>query len=218
MSDFFTSTQRELQSEFGTTGLADRIEEAVVAEELSDKQAEFINSQNMFYLSTIDEFGYPSCSYKGGDFGFVRVVDSKSIFFPNYDGNGMFMSMGNIQAKAKVGLLFIDFQTPQRIRVRGNAQCLRKGPMLDSYPGANLVVEVKVSHVWVNCPRYIHRMQSMESSPYVPAEDGTVPLALWKRVDLVQDVLTDKDQASAKSLGLLTIEEYDDYVARGKLL
>ena len=218
MGDFFTLAQRELQGEFETTDLADRIVEAVVTEELSDPQAEFIHSRNMFYLSTIDESGYPSCSYKGGDLGFVRVINPVTIVFPNYDGNGMFMSMGNIQDKEKVGLLFIDFETPQRLRLRGEARCLREGPMLDSYPGANLVVEISVNHVWVNCPRYVHRMQPLEQSPYLPGKDGAVSLALWKRVDLIQDVLTAEDRAEAESLGLITLEEYESYVARGKLV
>ncbi|MEC7767175.1 MAG: pyridoxamine 5'-phosphate oxidase family protein [Pseudomonadota bacterium] len=218
MGDFFTLAQRQLQGEFKTTDLADRIVEAVVTEELSDPQAEFIHSRNMFYLSTIDESGYPSCSYKGGDLGFVRVINPVTIVFPNYDGNGMFMSMGNIQDKAKVGLLFIDFETPQRLRLRGEARCLREGPMLDSYPGANLVVEISVNHVWVNCPRYVHRMQPLEQSPYLPGKDGAVSLALWKRVDLIQDVLAAEDRAEAGSLGLITLEEYEAYVARGKLL
>ena len=218
MNDFFTEAQRKLQSEFETTDLADRIVEAVVTEELSDLQSEFILNRNMFYLSTIDESGYPSCSYKGGDLGFVRVIDPRTVVFPNYDGNGMFMSMGNIQAKEKVGLLFIDFETPQRLRLRGEARCHRKGPMLASYPGANLVVEISVDHVWVNCPRYVHRMQSLEESPYLPGKDGNIALALWKRIDIVQDVLKSQDRAEAESLGLITVEEYESYVARGKLL
>ena len=218
MNDFFTEAQRELQCEFETTDLADRIVEAVVTEELSDQQAEFIHNRNMFYLSTIDESGYPSCSYKGGDLGFVRVTDPGTVVFPNYDGNGMFMSMGNIIAKTKVGLLFIDFETPQRLRLRGEARCHREGPMLASYPGANLVIEISVDHVWVNCPRYVHRMQSLEKSPYLPGKDGTVSLALWKRIDIVQDVLKSDDCAEAESLGLITVEEYESYVARGKLL
>ena len=218
MEQFYTEAQRSLQDEFFTRELAERIKEAVVTEELSDDQAAFIQSRNMFYLSTVDEQGYPSCSYKGGDTGFVRVVDPKTILFPSYDGNGMFMSVGNIQAKSKVGLLFIDFQTPQRIRVRGEARCIKEGPILKSYPGANLVIELIVSNVWVNCPRYIRQMNLAEQSPYVPEKDGTIPLALWKRVDLVQDVITDEDRKKAESLGLITIEEYEADVASGKLL
>ena len=218
MEQFYTEAQRTLQNEFSTRNLAERIKEAVVTEILSDQQAAFIHSRNMFYLSTVDELGYPSCSYKGGDIGFVRVIDPKTLVFPNYDGNGMFMSTGNIQAKSKIGLLFIDFQTPQRIRVRGEAKCIKEGPVLKSYPGANLAVELTISNVWVNCPRYIHRMNLSDQSPYIPAKDGTIPLALWKRVDLVQDVITDKDRAEAESLGIITIDEYEANVANGKLL
>ena len=218
MEQFYTEAQRTLQNEFSTRDLAERIKEAVVTEALQDQQAAFIHSRNMFYLSTVDELGYPSCSYKGGDIGFVRVIDPKTIVFPNYDGNGMFMSTGNIQAKSKIGLLFIDFQTPERIRVRGKAKCIKEGPILKSYPGANLVVELTVSNAWINCPRYIHRMDLSDQSPYIPAKDGTIPLALWKRVDLVQDVITDKDRAEAESLGIITIDEYEANVANGKLL
>jgi hypothetical protein len=80
------------------------------------------------------------------------------LVFPSYDGNGMFMSLGNIEARTKVGLLFIDFVKPRRLRVRGEARILRDGPMLKSYPGAKAAVEVTIERVWQNCPRYVHRM------------------------------------------------------------
>ena len=217
MSDLFTKTQRQLQNEFNTGPLADRIVDAVVTEELADGQADFIHSRDMFYLATVDETGFPSCSYKGGSTGFVRVLDPQTLVFPNYDGNGMFMSMGNIEAQAKVGLLFIDFERPQRMRLRGTARCLRSGPLFDSYPGASLVVSVHVNHVWVNCPRYVHRMQPIEPSPYLPDEQGNATIALWKRVDLLQDVLSEADQAAAQALGLITIETYEESVAQGRL-
>ena len=218
MADFFTPTQRQMQAEFNTTALADRIVEAVVTQTLTDDQTAFIHNRNMFFLSTIDEAGFPSCSYKGGAVGFVRVTNPGTLYFPNYDGNGMFMSMGNIQAQNKVGLLFVDFETPQRIRIRGSARCLREGPMLDSYPGASLVVEVSIEHLWVNCPRYVHKLQAIEESPYLPNASGSTALALWKRVDLLQDVLNDADRAEAASLGVITIEDYDAKVLRGEVL
>lgn len=217
MSNFFTDTQRQLQTEFESTQLADRIVEAAVNEELSADQMNFIHARNMFFLATVDEFGFPSCSYKGGNVGFVRATSPTTLYFPSYDGNGMFMSLGNIDANQKVGLLFVDFETPQRIRVRGDARCLRSGPMLDSYPGADLVVEVSIAHVWVNCPRYVHRMSPEEASPYVPDAQGETPLAMWKRVDLLQDVLSEADKQQAEQLGLISIEEYDSRVAAGSL-
>ena len=217
MSDFFTATQRKLQHEFASTALADRIVEAAVDNTLSDQHAEFIQTRNMFYLATIDETGFPSCLYKGGSVGCVRVLNPNTIIFPHYNGNGMFMSMGNIEAQAKVGLLFVDYERPQRLRLRGAARCLRDEPMLDSYPGANLVVEVTIEHAWVNCPRYVHRMKPIETSPYLPKEDGTATLALWKRIDLMQDVISESERAQAQGMGVLTIEEYGAYVAQGRL-
>jgi predicted pyridoxine 5'-phosphate oxidase superfamily flavin-nucleotide-binding protein len=215
MSEFYTSTQRQLQDEFATRGLADRLVEATVTDELTDEQTAFVHGRNMFFLSTIDEWGFPSSSYKGGASGFVRVPDSRSLVFPSYDGNGMFMSLGNIEAQAKVGLLFIDFETPQRTRVRGQARLVRAGPMLESYPGANVVVEVAIERVWQNCARYIHKMSPVEQSPYVPVGDGTAKLALWKRIDVIQDVVSAADNAEAESVGLITIEEYEALVAQG---
>jgi hypothetical protein len=147
----------------------------------------------------------------------VRVVSPRVLVFPAYDGNGMFMSLGNIEARAKVGLLFIDFQKPRRLRLRGEARLLRDGPMLKSYPGAKAAVEVAIERVWQNCPRYVHRLHLVEPSPYVPATDGTAKLAMWKRIDIVQEVLTDADRAEANAVGLITTEEYEARVERGEL-
>ncbi len=193
--------------------MAERLVEALVTDELTDEQTAFVHSRNMFFLSTIDERGFPSSSYKGGASGFVRVPDSRSLVFPSCDGKGMFMSLGNIEDQAKVGLLFIDFETPQR--VRGEARLLRKGPMLESYPGAKVVVEVAIERVWKNCARYVHKMSPVEQSPYVPADDGSAKFALWKRNDVIQDVISAADHAEAESMGLITIEEYEALVAQG---
>lgn len=215
MSEFYTPTQRRLQDEFATRSLADRLAEALVSSELSAEQTAFVHGQNMFFLSTMDELGFPSASYKGGAAGFVRVPDSGTLTFPSYDGNGMFLSLGNIEHNPKVGLLFIDFQTPHRLRIRGEARLLREGPMVSSYPGADVVVEVAIASVWQNCPRYVHKMSMAAQSPYVPNQDGSARLALWKRIDVVQDVINPADRAEAESLGLISVEEYEAMVANG---
>jgi predicted pyridoxine 5'-phosphate oxidase superfamily flavin-nucleotide-binding protein len=115
MSDFYTPAQQALQQQFETKQLADRLESTIVLAELPPQHAEFVSQQNMFFLSTVDQYGFPSCSYKGGAKGFVKVLNEKVIEFPNYDGNGMFMSQGNIVDCAKVGMLFINFETPHRV-------------------------------------------------------------------------------------------------------
>ena len=217
-SAFYTPAQRALQDEFDSRALADRLEAAIVTPALSIEQCDFIHARNMFFLSTIDEDGFPSSSYKGGAIGFARCIDNQTLVFPSFDGNGMFMSMGNISASVKVGLLFIDFETPQRLRVRGEAKLLREGPVLDSYPGAELAVEVIIERVWQNCPRYVHKMQSVEPSPHVPLKDGTVRFALWKRIDAMQDVLNESDRAEAMRLGLITGEAYQEEILKGESL
>ena len=216
MTDFYTPAQRKLQDEFETRGLADRLVDAIVTEELTAQQTAFIHGRNLFFLSTIDELGFPSASYKGGAPGFVRAPNARTLVFPSYDGNGMFMSLGNIEAQSKIGLLFIDFETPQRMRVRGEARLLRDGPMLASYPGADLAVEVAIEHVWQNCPRYVHRMQPLTQSPYIPAADGSRKLAEWKRIDVIQDVLSESDRSEAAAMGLITTAEYEAKVTGGE--
>ena len=154
MEPFFSPAQRTLQVARQTTQLADRLLEASVSTSLSDDQARFVESRPLFFLATVDAFGFPSCSYKGGAPGFVRALSPTRLTFPHFDGNGMFMSLGNIADRAKIGMLFIDFERPQRLRVRGEAQLIDSGPLVESYPGAQYVVQLEVSNVWVNCPRY----------------------------------------------------------------
>ncbi|MDH3627776.1 MAG: pyridoxamine 5'-phosphate oxidase family protein [Acidobacteriota bacterium] len=217
MTELYTPTQRLLQDEFNARGLADRVADTISADELADFHEAFISERNMFFLGTVDETGFPSCSYKGGAPGFVRVVDANTIVFPNYDGNGMFMSQGNIQATAKVGLLFINFEKPQRMRLRGTAKLLRDGPMLASYPGSMTVTEIAVEKVWLNCARYVHPMTPTELSTFLPRDDGSYKLAPWKRIDILQEVITDEERAEAAKLGLITAEEYAGMEARGEV-
>ena len=217
MTDFYTDSHRRLQDEFNSRGLADRVADTIAADELADHHVDFISARNMFFLSTVDENGFPSCSYKGGAPGFVRVLDSKTVVFPNYDGNGMFMSQGNIEATSKVGLLFISFEVPQRMRLRGVAKLLRSGPMLESYPGALTVTEIAVDKVWLNCARYVHRMQPESLSPFLPRGDGSFKLAPWKRIDILQDVITESEREEAQALGLITAEKYAEMESRGEV-
>ena len=212
MSEFYTDAQRALQEAFGTRPLADRLEAAIVTPALQPDQLDFVHGRDFCFLSTVDADGFPSVSYKGGAPGFVRCPDATTLVFPSYDGNGMFVSMGNVEACGRVGLLFMDFEVPRRVRVRGSARLVREGPMVDSYPGADLVVEVAIERVWQNCPRYVHRMERVAASGHVPDAHGRARFAAWKRIDAVQDVLSVEDRAEALERGLLTAAEYEALV------
>jgi predicted pyridoxine 5'-phosphate oxidase superfamily flavin-nucleotide-binding protein len=217
VTDFYTSTQRRLQEEFGARSLADRVMESIVTEELGEHHVSFITARNMFFLATVDENGFPSCSYKGKAPGFVRVLNPATVVFPNYDGNGMYMSQGNIEATAKVGLLFINYEVPQRMRLRGTAKLHRQGALVKSYPGAITVTEISIERVWLNCARYVHRMIPKELSAFLPRDDGTYRLAPWKRIHELQSVISEKERKEAESLGLITAEEYAEMEARGEV-
>jgi predicted pyridoxine 5'-phosphate oxidase superfamily flavin-nucleotide-binding protein len=190
---------RRLQDRFDTRRLADRLDERFVQRGTIDADDRaFIERLDMFFLATADAAGHPQCSYKGGDPGFVRVLDERTVAFPNYDGNGMYLSMGNVLVNPHVGMLFVDFvsKRPSRLRVNGVARVDEHDPLLESWPGAQFVIRVDVVEVFPNCPRYIHRMALVERSSYVPPADGTPPpVPGWKRTDWACDVLPADDPA-----------------------
>src|SRR5205823_3593870 len=140
MSAIYHQGSRDLQETFDTTRIADRIEELLVSDEISDHDKAFIESRDMFFLATADDAGLPNCSYKGGEPGFVRVIDEHTVAFPNYDGNGMYLSMGNLRVNAAVGMLFIDFERGHRMRLNGIASVDPNDPLMTHYPEAQFVV------------------------------------------------------------------------------
>ncbi|WP_336490749.1 pyridoxamine 5'-phosphate oxidase family protein [Methylobacterium nigriterrae] len=216
MASLYSEAHRALQEEFGTVKLANRLDTDWVHEAISADEAAFISSRDMFFLSSVDPDGMPTVSYKGGNPGFVKVIGESALVFPGFDGNGMFYSMGNVEGQAKVGLLFIDFETPHRVRVQGHAKLLRDDPLMAEYTEAKYLVRVDVTKIWVNCPRYIHKYRKIAQNKYVPMPDRETPLASWKRLDLAHDVISDGDRARVAKEGRLEVPEYEAMVARGE--
>jgi predicted pyridoxine 5'-phosphate oxidase superfamily flavin-nucleotide-binding protein len=189
---------RQLQDEFDTRRLADRLDEKFLREPvIGDAERAFIERLDMFFLATADAAGRPQCSYKGGEPGFVRVIDQRTVAFPNYDGNGMYLSMGNLAVNPQVGMLFIDFgsERPSRLRLNGLASVDARDALLGAYPEAQFVVRVKATQVFPNCPRYIHRLKPVERSSFVPQIGRATPVPEWKRSDWARDVLPIHDPA-----------------------
>jgi predicted pyridoxine 5'-phosphate oxidase superfamily flavin-nucleotide-binding protein len=196
MSERYHDGSRQLQDQFDTRRLADRLVERLDHDVISPHEAAFIARMNMFFLATADAGGQPQCSYKGGDPGFLRVVDEHTLAFPNYDGNGMYLSIGNLLVNPQVSLLLVDFENPSRLRIEGVASIDEHDELLSHYPGAQFVVRVEVRRVFPNCPRYIHRMTQVERSPFVPQQDVPTPVPDWKRSDLAAGVLPKGDPAA----------------------
>jgi len=180
---------RTLQDRFDSRRIADRLEEVTVHAEFTPDDRAFIESRAMFFLATADAEGRPDCSYKGGLPGFVRVVDPTTLAFPSYDGNGMFRSLGNVVMNPQVGLLFLDFERPRRIRVQGVASLHEDDELVAAFAGAQLVVRVRSTAIFPNCPRYVHRMELVEPSIFSPRPGEEPPVPDWKRMEVFRDYL-----------------------------
>ena len=216
MSKLFNDDHRALQDMFDSRRLADRLEQTTVFDVVSGRNKRFIESRDMFFLATVNRAGRPTVSYKGGAPGFVRVVNDTTLAFPSYDGNGMFLSIGNIAGRGAVGMLFIDFETPQRLRLQGTASIDFDDPLMASYDEADLVVRVAVEAVFANCPRYIHPHRKHSQSRYVPAPGAATPFPGWKRIDDMQDALPARDAGRTDAAGgELTLFEYLDKLDAG---
>ncbi len=217
----FTYTQeaRKLQDRFDTRNLADAELAVIVHDELTEPDKAFVSGAEFFWLATVDDKGSPTVSFKGGAPGFVHVLNDRTLLFPNYDGNGMYYSMGNVATTSEIGMLFMAFDRPARLRVQGKAQLTDDPALVSRFPGAQFAIQVNITALITNCPRYIPRMQRMEPSRYVPDAAGVQPIPGWKRIDAIQGVLPARDQNKADTAGgLITMDQWGGMVAEGNPL
>ena len=172
---------RSLQDQFDSRRISDRLEEKLTRTQFTPDDKTFIESAIYFFVATADAHGCPDCSFKGGAPGFVRITGPSELAFPDYDGNGMFKSLGNLVVNPHVGLLFIAMHDkPKRLRVNGTAGVRRDDPLLSETVGAQLIVRLQASAIFPNCPRCIPAMQLKEPSVYVP-QPGRDPVEpAWK--------------------------------------
>jgi len=185
---------RRLQDARETRQLADRLAQFSARTGFTEADRVFIQRCPMFFVATADADGRPDCSYKGGLPGFVRVTDDRTLAFPDYDGNGMYRTWGNALVNASVGLLFIDFEDPKRLRVNGTAELSSEDPLRAEYPGSVFIVRVTASRIFGNCPRYVHKMTLAEHSVYTPRADHTPPVPEWKTRKEYRDFLPRRDR------------------------
>jgi predicted pyridoxine 5'-phosphate oxidase superfamily flavin-nucleotide-binding protein len=181
---------RRLQDQFDSRRISDRLEQKLARTAFTDDDKTFIESALYFFLATADAEGRPDCSFKGGMAGFVRVTGPSELAFPDYDGNGMFKSLGNLLVNPQVGMLFIDMhERPRRLRVNGTATVSRDDPLLGRTVGAQMIVRVAARAIFPNCPRYIPKLQLAEPSVYAPRPAYEPPEPAWKGFDAFKDVI-----------------------------
>ena len=192
MSDsiLYHEGNRKLQDQFDSRRISDRLEERLTRTAFNADDKAFIEGTIYFFLASADAQGRPDCSFKGGAPGFVRVTGPSEIAWPDYDGNGMFKSLGNVTVNPNVGLLFIDMhEKPRRLRVNGTATVSRHDPLLASTVGAQLIVRVQARAIFPNCPRYIPKLALAEPSVYVPQPGCEPPEPAWKGFDQFKDAV-----------------------------
>ena len=198
-SSIYHEGMQRLQDARETRPIAERLAQVTVHTAFTEEDRAFIETCAMFCIATADAEGRPDCSYKGGMPGFVRVLDGQTLDIPDYDGNGMYRTWGNVLVNPHVGLLFLDFERQKRIRVNGRAQLSQDDPLLAAYSGAVFIIRVTATHIFPNCPRYIHKMQLLEHSVYAPRPDYTPPEPAWKTFDVFRDALPARDRHDDKN-------------------
>lgn len=189
---FFHPGMRELQDRFEGRAVPDRLADNRMRTAFSDTDREFIETSSFFFLSTATPESV-DCSFKGGDPGFVRIVGDNVLEWPDYDGNRMYRSLGNIVRNPRVGLLFIRFDGTRfdgsaRLRVNGHAVLDGSAAAREGRPGAKRIIRMTAEHIFTNCPRYIPTMATEEGSVYTPRVGYTPPDPAWKSRDFVKDI------------------------------
>ena len=189
----YGSGARALQDHFDARRLADRLNEVTVSTSIDDRTAAYLERATYFFLATVDGDGFPDVSYKGGRPGFLKVLNDRTLRFPSYDGNGMYRSLGNIQETSNVALLFIrQNEKANRIRIHGTAAILLNEAALSDFEGAEAVVEVKLTRIFPNCPRYVHDLESGTISEFAPGGSVSPPDPEWKQWEIFADVLPER--------------------------
>ncbi|MHB2167463.1 pyridoxamine 5'-phosphate oxidase family protein [Alsobacter sp. R-9] len=198
MDEFLTDSMRALQEKFETVRLAEKVRQRAFRSSFTAADRAFIDNAMFFFLATVDAGGRPQCSYKGGSRGFVRATGDAEVTFPIFEGNGLYLSAGNIAETGRVDLLFVDFEKQARLRVNGTARIDDQHPMLGRVRAAQLFIRVAVEEIHPNCSRHVHRMTFAEVSPHTPGGDGDdVGKADWLEVyaEVLPDYMKPKDMA-----------------------
>lgn len=190
--EFYHAGMRQLQNRYEGRAIPDRLEQHRMRRTFNDEDRRFIESAPFFFLSTASATSV-DCSFKGGAPGFVRVTGDNTLAWPDYDGNRMYRSLGNILENGRVGVLFISFDgqifnNALRLRINGRAEIDDNPEAIDGLPGAKRVIRVAADHIFTNCPRYIPKLELEEVSDYVPADGYTPPEPPWKSMCFVKDI------------------------------
>lgn len=194
--EMYADGSRKLQDKYKARKVADLIQQATAVTSFDDDQfgyRDFISQATYFFLATSSGTNTDS-SFKGGPKGFVRITGPNTLVFPDYDGNRMYKSLGNIVDNPNIGMLFMKFENEDgqrylRVRINGHATVHDDHPLLGEFPGAKRIVEVETKFIYLNCPRYIPEMQLVDQSAHIPEEGKEQPIPGWKNKPGIKEAL-----------------------------
>jgi predicted pyridoxine 5'-phosphate oxidase superfamily flavin-nucleotide-binding protein len=185
----YHSGHRELQKRFDGVELADALEQMNNQLTFQPKDKEFIENVDFFFLATAFKESV-DCSFKGGVKGFIKVTGENTLEFPDYDGNSMYRSLGNILKSPYIGMIFIEFSgQPRRLRVNGQATIREDKSGSD----AKLIISVTATEIFPNCPRYVPDLQSNKPSKFLPDKSGYGAKPDWKNQKEYRNYLPKND-------------------------
>lgn len=166
--------ERRLQAEMGTSGRARQFYDRQMRSSLSEKMVSLVSQQEMVFVATSDAQGNCDCSPRFGSPGFVLVLDNVTLAYPEFRGNGVYASLGNILVNPHIGLVFVDFfDTTVGLHVNGEARsCLdsEKPEFLQDYLQQNAVapeisverwVIVTVEEAYIHCSKHVPLLKKM---------------------------------------------------------
>ena len=127
------------------------------------------SARSASFIASAQAEGGADISHRGGNPGFIRVVDARTLLVPDYAGNTMFQTLGNLQANPQAGLLWIDFAGGATLQVTGTARIIWDAERVAGFAGAERLVEVRVAEVVEIADAHPFRSHTVEYSPINPA-------------------------------------------------
>lgn len=180
--------EHELQERYGTTARARSFYDRQVTDHLNDRMRTFIARQEMMFVATADADGNCDNTFRAGEPGFVQVVDERCLAYPEYRGNGVMASLGNISENGHVGLLFVDFFTDViGLHVNGRAVLLDNAEVaassalppdmhraleVDGGPRPERWVWVTVEEAYIHCSKHIPWLAKRDKAIYWGTDDA----------------------------------------------
>ncbi len=160
----FTESVKKQQQKFGTRRSYARMENSADRYALSEREIEFIQDRDSFYMATIGENGWPYVQHRGGAKGFMNVINETTLAYADFRGNGQYISTGNIQASNKTSIIMMNYPRQQRLKIWAESNIIESGKdaaleaLLNIQNSSSKVEQIVMLEIMAfdwNCPQHI---------------------------------------------------------------